>query len=179
MFDYGEIAATLRRCQSAHSAAESQGFAVGLLAGGVEQPLKLWQQELYADFDPADVLAGECRSMLDRVFASVFDPAADALSLLLPGDIVVDAARLVAVRDWCQGFLFGFGLAGERVNSGLSPEARGLLHDISEISRLETDDVENSEENQSALIEIEEFLRVGVMLLRDEVNNRQGPDEPE
>ena len=110
--EYDDAAAALQRCHSPQSVAESQGFALGLFAAGVSEPLKAWQGELYSDFDPADVLAQECRKILDRIFASVFAADADQpiqLALLLPQDIAVDTARLAAVRYWCQGFLFGFG----------------------------------------------------------------------
>lgn len=169
--EYSELAAALQRCGAAHSPAEAHGFAVGLQLADVEGPLALWQHELYSDFDPSDVLASECRALLDRLFAGVFaarDASNEAFALLLPQDIVVDTLRLGAVRDWCQGFLYGIGLGGDAVISRASPQMRDLLRDIVEITRLATDDVDNSDENQSALIEIEEYLRVGVLLLREE-----------
>ena len=175
--DYPELAAALQRCGLAQSPSEAQGFALGLYVADVPEPLQLWQQELYSDFDPADVLAGECRAALDRMFADVF--AADRgepmqlLSLLLPQDIQVDSTRLGAVRDWCQGFLFGFGLGGESVAERLSEQSRGLLRDMAEMTRLDTQDAGNTPENQSALIEIEEYLRVGVMLVRDDLGGGQ------
>jgi len=179
--DYATVAAALARCGLPQGPAEVQGFALGLLIGSVPEPLKVWQQELYSEFDPADVLAGECRVILDRVFASVFAAQHDAplqLTLLLPQDILVDAARLAAVRDWCQGFLFGFGLGGAALAGRLSQSARDLLRDITEFTRLDTENVENTEENQAALIEIEEYLREGVMLIRDELGNERASDGP-
>lgn len=155
-----------------------------MAVAGVSEALTIWQNEVYAEFDPNDVLANECRALLDRVFAAAFTSDADAtlsLSLLLPEDIVVDATRLGAVRDWCQGFLFGFGLGGETLNAALSPQTRELLNDFSEFTRLEADGVENSEENQSALIEIEEYLREGVMVIRAELGEtrRAGLAQPQ
>ena len=178
--DYATLAATLRRCGLVQGPAEVHGFALGMSVAGVSDPLKAWHKELYSEFDAADVLAGECRAALDRLFASVFTPrdaGALKLTLLLPQDIVVDAARLEAVRDWCQGFLFGFGLGGETVSSRLSAAAQELLRDIAEFTRLDTEGVENNPENQSALIEIEEYLREGVMLIRDEIGDTRGGDE--
>jgi len=180
--DYNEATTVLQRCKAAHGVAEAQGFALGLYAAGVDEPLKAWQRELYSEFDPADVLATECRQLLDRIFASVFVAKGDRpmeMALLLPQDILVDAARLTAVRDWCQGFLFGFGLGGEAVTGRLSAQSQELLRDIAEITRLDTADVDNSSENQSALIEIEEYLRVGVMLIRDDVSNSREQHESE
>ena len=57
-----------------------------------------------------------------------------------------------------------------RILDSKNPQMRDLLRDITEITRLATDDVDDSSENQSALIEIEEYLREGVMLIRDELN---------
>ncbi len=171
--DYVSIAATLQRCGLRQSPAELQGFALGSCIGGVAAPLNVWQQELYSDFSSDDVLAGECKAVLDRLFAEVLAGIGQRtweLTLLLPQDIVVDAARLSAVRDWCQGFLYGFGLGGEALTARLSEQARELLRDFAEFTRLDTEAVENNAENQSALIEIEEYLRVGVMLIRDELN---------
>jgi uncharacterized protein YgfB (UPF0149 family) len=179
--DYAVLATAMQRCGLNQSPAEAQGFALGLAVARADEPLARWKQELYTDFDPADVLAGECRSLLDRVFADVFAAervAAMHLALLLPEDIVVDSARVGAVRDWCQGFLYGFGLGGERVEGQLSEQSRELLRDITEITRLDVDHVENDEEHQSALIEIEEYLRVGVMLMRDELGGVE-PHESE
>lgn len=178
--DYAELAAAMQRCSMPQTPAESQGFALGLYVARVAEPLASWQKELYSDLDPADVLAGECRSALDRVFANVFaadDSEPMQLTLLLPQDIVVDSARVGAVRDWCQGFLFGFGLGGERAAGRLSDQSRELLQDIAEMTRLDTEGVENNAENQSALIEIEEFLRVGVMLMRDHPGSEQESHE--
>lgn len=179
--DYATVDAALERCGVRQCPSELHGFALGMAVGGVAQPLTVWQAEVYAEFDPDDALANECRALLDRVFAAAFaGETADAqsLALLLPQDIVVDSARLIALRDWCQGFLFGLGLAGESVTSMLSAQTRELLNDFSEITRVDTDDVENSDANQAALIEIEEYLREGLMLIRDELNEARGIPDP-
>ena len=180
--DYAAAAAAMQRAGLPQSPAEAHGFANGLQVAGVAEPLALWKQELYSEFDPADVLGGECRDLLDRLFAGVFvadDAESMQLSLLLPQDIVVSSARLAAVRDWCQGFLYGFGLSGSSLTAQLSDQARELLADLAEMTRLDTDEVEDNADNQSALIEIEEFIRVGVMLLRDELRGAREQHESE
>lgn len=151
---------------------------MGLHLARVERPDVSWADELYSDFEPGDVLADECRALLDLLFAQVFtegDQQEQGVALLLPQDLVVDSNRLSAVRDWCSGFLYGIGQAGQRIATEGSEQAAGILHDISEITRMAIDDVENSTENQSALIEIEEYLRVSVLLLRDELLGRAKP----
>lgn len=170
--DYETVADALRRSGMPQCPAELHGFALGMLIAGVHEPLAVWQQEVYAEFDPNDVLDNESRALLDHVFAAalaVGSDGVDGLSLLLPADLKVDSTRLKALRDWCQGFIFGIGLAGNSLDARLTPASRELLTDIAEVTRLETDDVDDSRENQAALIEIEEYVREGVMLMRLEL----------
>jgi uncharacterized protein YgfB (UPF0149 family) len=179
--DYADIAAAMQRSGLSQGPAEVHGFALGLLLGGVQDAAELWQQELYSEFDPADVLAVECRDVLERIFTVVFnDGPLDTMVLtpLLPEDIRVDASRLSALRDWCQGFLFGFGLGGRGAGRGLSDQTREVIHDIAEIGRLDTDDVDNTDDNRAALIELEEYLRVGVLLIHDEAKLETTTDDP-
>jgi uncharacterized protein YgfB (UPF0149 family) len=72
------------------------------------------------------------RAVLERILQSVLAAHVGEqmhLSLLLPENIAVDPARLAALRDWCQGFLFGFGLGGEAAAARLSAQGRELLRD--------------------------------------------------
>lgn len=170
--DYDGVAAAMQRCGMPQCPAELHGFALGMAVAGVREPLSIWQREVYAEFDSDNVLDNEARKLLDQVFAATSTFTADtpaSLNLLLPGDIVVDSRRVAALRDWCQGFLFGFGLAGDGVDALLSSQTRELLGDFTEFTRLDTENVDNSEQNQAALIEIEEYVREGVLLIGDEL----------
>jgi uncharacterized protein YgfB (UPF0149 family) len=177
--DYPEAAAALARAGMTQSPAEAHGFGNGLVLARVRDPVQLWFSEWYQDLDPADVLAAEARAVLERILQSVLAAHAGEqmhLSLLLPENIAVDPARLAALRDWCQGFLFGFGLGGEAAAARLSAQGRELLRDLDEITRIDTDNAEDNTENQSALIEIEEYVREGVMLIREELHERGGEE---
>lgn len=181
--DYATLAAALSRCGLRHGPAEVHGLACGLYAAAIERPRDVWRDELYAEFDPADVLASECRDLLERVFDAVFDAdqaQMPGLTLLLPQQLVVDSTRLAALRDWCQGFLFGLGLGGSAPAARLSPASREWLHDVAEITRIDTEDADDNAANQAALIEIEEYLRTGVMLVCDELRGADpaGSDDP-
>jgi len=174
--DFYAVSSALQGCGLTHGPAEAQGLALGLLIAGVPNPLEAWRQEMYAELDPNNDPDVECRAVLDQVFAEVFSEAGrlQPLTLLLPQDIKVDSQRLSAVCEWCQGFLYGFGLGGDTASARVSPAGHELLVDIAEFTRLDTSPIENNSDNQAALMEIEEYLREGVMLLRDEMSPGQG-----
>ena len=114
--EYTDAAAVMQRSGLAQTLQRRTDLPSVWCSPGCPGRWRSGSAEWYSSFDPADVLAGECRALLDRVFASVLAGDRDTsmqFALLLPSDIVVDSSRLSAVRDWCQGFLFGLGLGGE------------------------------------------------------------------
>jgi uncharacterized protein YgfB (UPF0149 family) len=161
--------AAMRRCGLTFSPAEAQGIAVGLLSSAQQDPGPVWQIELYTDFDPADGLAQECRALLDKLYdaaaAQLADPGFE-LHLFLP-----DAAAgltALALRDWAQGFLFGFGLAGESLSAALSSEGQELLSDLYGIAQLDIEAIAEGDDTQEALVEIEEYLKLAALSLHAE-----------
>jgi uncharacterized protein len=69
---------------------------------------------------------------------------------------------------WVDGFLGGLGQTPRLGGLKPSPEAAEILRDFAEIARIDPEP-EDSEENEEALAELSEYVRVGVMLLADEL----------
>jgi uncharacterized protein YgfB (UPF0149 family) len=104
---------------------------------------------------PFDALrAVSARQLEDRSFG---------FELLLPDDDASLARRSGAVFDWCRGFLGGFGLAAG-ATPALSGEGTEALADIARLAAATPQD-EGDEEDEAALAEIEEFIRVAALLL--------------
>jgi uncharacterized protein YgfB (UPF0149 family) len=72
------------------------------------------------------------------------------------------------LRDWCQGFLYGFGVAAEGVRTGLSEEGSEALRDMSEISKLDVAAVQGGEQEAAALAEVEEYLKIAALTVRQD-----------
>ena len=86
-------------------------------------------------------------------------------------EVVVDYDSASALRDWAQGFLYGFGLSGdEHIATLLSPEGQEALHDFYEIGNMDVPEQPAGEEEQQALAEIEEYLRVAAMLINEDMH---------
>ena len=65
--------------------------------------------------------------------------------------------------DWCQGFLVGLGLSSVQTSD---EQVLEMIKDISEISQLEVDLLDN-EENAQDFYEIVEFVRMGVLFIQE------------
>jgi hypothetical protein len=89
--------------------------------------------------------------------------------LLLPDDDAPLAERAMALSQWCQGFLYGFGTGGAVPRDRLSGEVEEVLRDLTHISQASVETGADAEEEEQAYTEIIEYVRAGVQLIHDEL----------
>ena len=166
---YQTIDQTLRQQGAEVSAAEAHGIATGMLCVDVRASQSNWLDELFGEGSAAsggNVVLGDLfeqtRSLLtdDDYTFDLMLPDADEDSL---------SEAVEAMRAWCQGFLFGIGFS--QSSSNWTGDVGEIVKDIVEITKLEVlSDDEHSEESQEAFAEIQEYLRVAVQLIRNELS---------
>lgn len=164
---YPIVNAILIQIDADLSASEAHGMATGMLCVNAGTTVEYWLSELLHD----SVVADADKPILVRLFDETRRLLASnefEFDLFLPDDDMPLGNRVIALTSWCQGFLYGIG-AAVRAASGVSEEAREILKDISEFTKLDMD--AEGEEDESAFIEITEYLRSAVLLLRDELGN--------
>lgn len=152
--------------QASTGAAEAHGVLTGLLVVNPAVSKEQWIAQIFEEE------AAESFEFEYSPLAEVFDATTEALAdsdyvfdLLLPDEDEPIAKRILALREWCQGFLYGIGANWEERE--WSEESREVLQDLAEITRLDEEtDAETAEED---LAEISEFVRVAVQLVRSEV----------
>jgi yecA family protein len=167
---HAELGTALRELEFGVAASDLHGSLTGFLCGGGTASPRTWLQRLEIEVDPGvqtharmDLLARlftDCRARLeDQGFG--FEP-------LLPGEDEPLSERADALVQWCRGFLGGLGLSGVNAERGLSDDGNEILRDFGAIAASQLE-YEGSEEDESALFEVLEFIRVGVMLLHAEL----------
>jgi uncharacterized protein YgfB (UPF0149 family) len=167
---HAELGKELVRLQVGVGASDLHGSLIGYLCAGGRTDIRHWLQALEIDSPPNT-------ASLDRVFAdcsaALDDPELRFEPLLPDAETPIDT-RADALVDWCRGFLGGLGLGGKSGTS-VSDDASEILRDLGTIagSRFE---YENAEEDESALAEVVEFVRVGVLLLHAEMGVPQQRD---
>jgi len=157
-----EVDAAARALGLAVSSAELHGALCGWLAGGGGMTPD-WLANVMADPALPAVAAGGALDRLRAVSAGQFDDRSFAFELLLPDDTASIGERSGALFDWCRGFLGGFGLAAGNAPP-LSEEAGEALTDLARLAAASPQD-DGDEEDEQALVEIEEFVRVAALLL--------------
>lgn len=165
---YATFAEALRRDGAEVSLAEAHGLLCGLLCADPDSAAERWLEQLYTESEP-----GAARAALD----ALRDLTADQLggeqldfAPLLPGDDAPLSERADTLGDWCQGFVYALGASG--VGAGGAPlpgDAGELLEDLVQISRAGLDEDDDSEAEEGAYAELLEYVRVGVILIHEEL----------
>jgi uncharacterized protein YgfB (UPF0149 family) len=170
---HDDIDALVMRLRLGTQASELHGSLCGFLAGGgaLARGTVLASLQLDGEVSSPSV---EDLAELDRLARQSENELIDSelgFELLLPADDRPLAERAEAMVDWCRGFLGGFGLAGTAAHARLSDEAQEILRDLGAVAASSFDFGEESED-EDALIDVHEFVRMAAMLLFAECNVR-------
>lgn len=158
--------------------AECHGVACGLLC-------RLSNATLDAYVSLLDMLelinapAEALRLSLEELLNSSRLQLADSdlgLSLWLPSDDEMLEERTMALAQWCSGFLGGLGSGGQDQLKAMSDEANEALKDLQQISMAEVVDTSESEEDENAFVEIVEYIRVVVLMIREDLSENVEQD---
>ncbi|WP_133718006.1 UPF0149 family protein [Methylocaldum gracile] len=154
---------------SAASAAEVHGVLSGLLCLNSQTDYDQWLEAVFGEsrtnLNPAEhaLLSALCETTRRQL-----DDFDFSFELLLPDDTLPLSDRANALGEWCQGFLYGLGYRSD--GADWPGESTEVLHDLLEISRLSPDSAGESDE--VAYAEITEYVRIGVQLIRTELQQQ-------
>ena len=158
---YSLLAASLDQSEPA----ELHGLLCGQLCVRPELPPEAWLDTALIETDADAAVTELLQQIYDATARQLRDPQY-GLELLLPDDAEDMDVRLEAVAGWGQGFISGLGLGGLRSPETLTGEAGEFLRDLGDIIRVDFQASGGEEEDEIAYTEIVEYLRVGVLLVR-------------
>lgn len=98
------------------------------------------------------------------------------LALWLPNDDETLEDRTMALSQWCSGFLASLGASGDDILKSLSDDANEALKDLQQISVADVTDTTESEEDENAFAEIVEYIRIIVLMIREDLRGPDGLD---
>lgn len=166
MPSYQTLSTFLQKNALPFDASEAHGLFCGLLCGTTaSQPQ--WQEILLKDQDPEIDT-----ELLQALYAWTMQKLSDfdlEFQLLLPADKKPLPSRAEALTLWCQGFLTGLKFAHVSLKSK-NQDVLEALKDISEIAKMNYEEVaaNNENEDESAYVELVEYVRVAVLMIYQE-----------
>ena len=160
--NWTEVADAIDGLALAMSPAELHGALTGWFAGGGEDSAD-WLARVMADDALPQVPRDTALDALRRVSQAQLADRGFGFELLLPAGDATLGERSGGLFDWCRGFLGAFGLA-TGADPPLSEEGTEALNDLARLATATAQD-EGDEDDEEALAEIEEFVRVSVLLL--------------
>lgn len=177
-----ELEELLYRIDAAMGAADAHGALCGMICARGTIELSEWVDHVIGEQEQGNELLHDVVHKLSELHQSTLEMMNDAtgdFKLLLMDDDDPLAERVETLAAWCQGFIYGLAAGGIKEDSQLPEDTAELLKDMIEISRAghDVDDtgVEESDDNddEEAYMEIEEYVRMGVLLIYEELQPLQ------
>ncbi|MBT5362124.1 MAG: UPF0149 family protein [Gammaproteobacteria bacterium] len=168
---YDDINSALQRLSLTMDAAELHGTFCGRLSSGQGSEESQWMRELIGERDEANLQARDDVMLIAKLLGAMVEQLNDAelhFQLLLPEEVSL-VERTEALAAWCEGFLYGYGIAVANRKENPGETERELLQDLMEISRASFDG-EESDEDEMDFIQIVEHIRMGALLLYEETH---------
>lgn len=157
---------------------ECHGLLTGWLCADPTLARDPWLEQLLAEGGTLADLSASATETLDALRRITREHLSDPLlgfRPLLPDDAHPLAERTAALGEWCQGYLFGLSLGGVTDLARLPGDSGEVVRDLTELSRAGSYAVEGNEEDEQAYSDLVEFVRAGVLLLRDELQPATAP----
>ncbi len=167
--DWDEVAQEAAHLMLATSPAELHGALCGWLAAG-GMSAKNWLAEVMADPELPAPSADDALARLHAASMMQMEDPEFGFQLLLP-ETQSARVRAEALFAWCRAFLGGFGLmVGDKPLSEADEEA---LADLANLASASMEDGDEGSEDEESLAEIEEYLRMAVLLLHADCAMRE------
>ena len=171
---YDEAARVLREAGVTTGTAKAHGIIAGVLCAPDDAQVS-WQTLIVGRAAGGNrATPAELTALLAAMYRSAYAHLSGveyAFTPLLPGDQHSLAKQIEGLTDWCRGYLLGLHAGGVRDTQGLSSDAREIVNDITRISEAEMDTARAGVEEERALSEIVEYVRVGVQLVFEELRS--------
>jgi uncharacterized protein YgfB (UPF0149 family) len=172
--DFDQYTETLEAIGGDCSASESHGILCGLLCTNKTAEVKAkWVNELLPDeLSEQNRVVQDFDDLADQTYQETIRQLNHEtldFHLLLPTEDEDISFQIEALAKWCQGFIYGLGLGGYKESTTSGSDVIELIRDFSEIAKAGCTDEEANDEEEAAYMEVEEYVRVGVLLIMEEL----------
>ena len=163
-------------------ATESHGALCGMLCAQGATDAAQWMLQVLGEHEETSNALQQAGKLLMQIHQLSVEQMNDSnvdFDLMLPDDDEPLESRVEALGVWCQGFVFGLAVGGVKEDTDLPEDSKELIKDILEISRagyiadneaeLNAMAEDDSDEDEVAFMEVTEYVRMGTLLIYEEL----------
>ena len=162
--------------------AECHGSLCGYLCVSDFLEIETWKEYLSVEIN-TELMASRSHKDMEELFEGTIELLMSSefnFQLLLPDDTLPISVRVLALGEWCHGFLNGCALGGTVEKAIEDEEIKELIEELIEnltkichyTFHFEAGD-DSDESNEKALFELVEYVRMGAMFIYSHYNCRQ------
>ena len=178
---YDDLDSLLSSYGGAFGASECHGILCAMASCQLQLDGETWARrmlsgEMEAILEGTDSGGGGVDAADKEALKALFDDSVKQMAdpdlsfkLLLPDDETSLDTRTDALAGWCEGFLYGLALGGIKQFNMFSEPVQEFAQDLTEISQLSHEDGDDTEAGESAFFDISEYVRMGALMIRDEL----------
>jgi yecA family protein len=171
---YDELEERLGSAAAESGAAEAHGLLCGIICAGGKASPDIWLNHLLGEGNTLSSAAQFCSELLEDQRAEIlrqFNDDSFGFKLLLPGDETPLLQRTQALSRWCAGYLYGLALGGVKDDTTFPGDTGEAIKDFYEISNADFIADPSDDENETAYMEIMEYVRMSVLLIYEELQS--------
>jgi len=166
------LAALMQSAGADSSASEAHGMLSGTICAAGKTSAGLWLEYLLGEDNTLSAAASACDDLLATLQSELlcqFNDDAFGFELFLPSDDVSLSLRTDALSQWCAGFLYGLALGGFRDDVDVPDNVAEVMKDFYEISKARFAYDETGDADETAFMEIVEYVRMSGLLVYEEL----------
>ena len=184
--DIPKLEDMLFHLDAALGAMESHGALCGMLCAQGATEASQWMLHVLGEHEESsqDLQAvGKELLKIHEISVEQMNNHEIDFELMLPDDDDSLEDRVEGLGTWCQGFVYGLATGGIKEDTVLPENSKELIKDILEISRagyMADDEAElaaseegSHEEDEVAFMEVSEYVRIGILLIYEELQPLQ------
>ncbi len=182
--DISQLEGLLFDVDAALGAIESHGALCGMLCAQGSTEAAQWMLCVLGEHEESSkALQQTGKKLLEihQISVEQMNNSDAEFELMLPDDDESLEARVEALGTWCQGFVYGLAVGGIKEDTELPEDSKEIIKDIVEISRAgyvvdeeaEMAVMEDDEEDEVAFMEVSEYVRMGILLIYEELQPLQ------
>lgn len=170
--DFSQVSEVLSPFPELESPSFVHGMLVGLMSGDSEIKETVWIKKLIEEANIKSVKESFLQ-VLHQMYLETdagLNGSGFDFEMCLPEDHETLDFRAAMLGQWAEGYLYGMGLLGKS-DKPIEKEVTEFWSDLGDIAGIDAGGLSDSgEEDESDLIELIEYVRMGVLMVNEELN---------